>query len=142
MGVVGDVSEPQIPACQGLARQVRGALWLAMANLIKQVHQLGHHVWMLLRHRFEPSFILIANIALWGGGGGRKGGRSKRPGKTSSVTTKPNKWIEIIIPNKEGVCTQIAEAPKASSSCPKPAAPLITNREQAINEVTDVVQQT
>ena len=27
-GAVGDVGEPQIPACQGLARRVRGAPWL------------------------------------------------------------------------------------------------------------------
>ena len=61
---MGDVGEPQIPACQGLARQVRGAPWLTMANLIKQVRQLGHHVWMLLRHRFEPGFILVADGAV------------------------------------------------------------------------------
>ena len=114
---MSDVSEPQIPTCQGLAQQVKGALWLAMANLIKQVRQLGHHVWMLLRHRFEPGLILGADIALQGSCGGRKGGRSKRQGKISSVTTKPNKWIKII-PNKDGVRVQINEAPKASSSCP------------------------
>ena len=102
MDAVGNVGEPQIPMCQGLARQVKGALWLAMANLIKQVRQLGHHVWMLLRHRFEPGFILGADVALQGGCGGRKGGRSKHQGKISLVTTKPNKRIKII-PDKEGV---------------------------------------
>ena len=30
--MVGDIGEPQIPACQGLARQVRGAPWLAMVG--------------------------------------------------------------------------------------------------------------
>ena len=68
MGGVGNVGEPQIPTCQGLAQQVKGAPWLAMVHLIKQVHQLSHHVWMLLRHRFEPSFILGADSSagqLW-----------------------------------------------------------------------------
>ena len=73
-----------------------------MANLIKQVCQLSHYVWMLFRYRFEPSFILGADVALQGSGGGR----SKHQGKISSVTTKPNKWIKIIH-NKEGVQVQI-----------------------------------